>query len=76
MGQRRGTCQVVRIEAILLEALRTNGGACQGGVDVVPCSVDGDALHALAKVRVGRVCVGHEATDVVRVRLVLEEPHM
>ena len=40
---------------------------------MVPRPIDGDALQALAEIRVGRVRVGHEAPDDVRVDLVKEE---
>ena len=68
--QLRHARQVVRVEAVLLEALRADGRARRGRVDVVPRAIDGNALHALAKVRVGGVRVGHEAADGVCVDLV------
>jgi hypothetical protein len=40
---------------------------------VVPRSIDGDTLQALAKIRVRRVRVGHVAPDDVRVDLVEKE---
>jgi hypothetical protein len=40
---------------------------------LVPGPIDGDTLQALAKIRVGRVRVGREAPDDVRVDLVKEE---
>jgi len=46
---------------------------CRGRVDAVPHAIRGNALQALAKVRVKRVCVGHEAADGVCVDLVGEE---
>jgi len=46
---------------------------CHRRVDAVPHVIRGNALQALAKVRVKRVCVGHEATDGVCVDLVREE---
>jgi len=46
---------------------------CHGRVDAVPHAIHGNALQALAKVRVKRVCVGHEATDGVCMDLVGEE---
>ena len=72
-GQVRGAREVVRVEAVLLEAPRANGGARRGRVDVEPRAVDGDALQALAKVWVGRVRAGHEAADDICVDLVEEE---
>ena len=49
---------------------------CRGRVDAVPHAIRGNALQALAKVRVKRVCVGHEATEGVCVDLVGEGPRM
>jgi hypothetical protein len=74
--QGRQARQVVRVEAVLLEALRANGGARQGRIDVVTRAVDRDTLQAIAKVRIGRVRVGHKAADDVRVDLVDEESCM
>lgn len=74
--QGRQARQVVRVEAVLLEALRANGGARQGRIDVVTRAVDRDTLQAIAKVRIGRVRVGQEAADVARVDLVYEEAGM
>ena len=46
---------------------------CRRRVDAVPHAICGNTLQALAKVRVKRVCVGHEAADGVCVDLVGEE---
>ena len=68
--QGRQARQVVRVEAVLLDAPRANGGARQRRIDVVTRAVDRDTLQAMAKVRIGRVRVGHEAADDARVDLV------
>jgi hypothetical protein len=65
--------QVVWVEAVLREARLAECRAQQGRASFEARAVDGGALDALAKVRVGRIGAGHETADHVRVHLVEEE---
>jgi len=64
---------VVRVETVLLEALGANRGPCQRRIHLIPRPINRNTLHALAKVHVRRVSVGHEAPDHIRMDLVEEQ---
>lgn len=64
--------RVLRVEAVLLEALRAGGGARRDRAGLESRAVDGGALEALPPFRIGCVAVGREAPDSICMRLVEE----